>query len=134
MILYDFVSDWAHLFLDRTNNSDHFRTWSFTPWVSFLFLIFLWYFYFNLHFLYSLVFVCLFLTLILTTIFFNYMILSLEQLLKSSSDFQLIELARSFAIIRKLFLHFFRKNRDAILKMFLCNCWKNTFSLNILTV
>jgi len=98
------------------------------------FLIFLWYFYFNLHFLYSLVFVCLFLTLILTTIFFNYMILSLEQLLKSSSDFQLIELARSFAIIRKLFLHFFRKNRDAILKMFLCNCWKNTFSLNIFSV
>ena len=98
------------------------------------FLIFLWYFYFNLHFLYSLVFVCLFLTLILTTIFFNYMILSLEQLLKSSSDFQVIELARSFAIIRKLFLHFFWKNRDTILKMFLCNCWKNTFSLNILTV
>ena len=98
------------------------------------FLIFLWYFYFNLHFLYSLVFVCLFLILILTTIFFNYMILSLEQLLKSSSDFQLIELARSFAIIRKLFLHFFRKNRDAILKMFLCNCWKNTFSLNIFSM
>ena len=98
------------------------------------FLIFLWYFYFNLHFLYSLVFVCLFLILILTTIFFNYMILSLEQLLKSSSDFQLIELARSFAIIRKLLLHFFWKNRDAILKMFLCNCWKNTFSLNIFSV